>query len=119
MCPDNIWHTVYRGCNHCEAEREEQNKLHLLLDRHVACQDDGDREEDKEKVGKDIAYSHSEQLCKTLPAFSARVRQHLPVVLEWLTFREVRDTDRDERGKQSTTNDLQEDLVGARPGGTG
>ena len=119
MRPDDIWHTVYRRCDHREAQRKEQDELHLLLNFHVARQDDGYGEEDKEKVGKNIAHSHGEQLCKALSAFAPWIGQHLPVVLEWLAFGKVRYTDRNKRGKQGTTNDLQEDFVGARPGGTG
>ena len=93
VLPDDVGHSVEGGDDDGEVKGEEENELDLALERHRAAQDDGDREDDEEDVGEDVARGESKELGETLTALGAWVGEDLPVVVEGLAFGEVADDD--------------------------
>ncbi len=70
----DVRHAIYRDGDDAETQREEEHKLDLALDAHLAAHDDRDGEEDEEQVRYDVAHSHGQELDIALATLAAGIR---------------------------------------------
>lgn len=64
----------------------------------MAPENNRDRKENQKKVGDDVATCHGDELNISLPTPAPRVWEYLPIIMERLTFDEIRYEDSDECG---------------------
>ena len=69
----DVWYPVESHPHDRQTQGEEKYELYLSLDRHPTCHNDGNREDDEQKVGNDVADRHGKKLYITLTALTARI----------------------------------------------
>ena len=115
VVPDDVGDSVQCDGDRAQAKREEEDKLDLPPEAHLALDDDRDGEEDEQKIGKHVAGGHGYDLGEALPALRTGVWQYLPVMGEGTAFGQVGDDDGDKRGYQSAADGEQRQSVRPLP----